>query len=410
MKPSPWLYPGVAVLITGAWIGFEKQSAAALEHETHVLTQRIQQARMAEENAVRARAAEEKLQKEKKIDWKGYSRSLGQMQSGGMMDMRSILKLQKLLMGMTVEELFAQLGEIEALNLPEFTRGQLEAMILNQLGEKNPQEALHHLVDRLVGMDSTQQSSLAAILGKWAGKDPLAAIAWFDQAIAEGKFESRSLDGKSEVRLAFERSLMNALLASDPKTANARIASLSMEQREELFKNNYMVFQLGPEAQKAYVDILRANLSADQSKKNLASVAGSLSYQGYDKVDDFITRISATEEEKSSIVEQVMTQQVSRGDMEAWKPETLEKARTWASTQSPAQVDALTGKALGHVGRYDKTSALAIQYQESTGNDEVMVAFLTELKDPRGKALIERIKDPALREQVSNLPPYKDRK
>ena len=51
MKP-PWLYPGVAMLITGAGIGLEKQSAATLEHETHVLTPRIQLARVAEENSV----------------------------------------------------------------------------------------------------------------------------------------------------------------------------------------------------------------------------------------------------------------------------------------------------------------------------------------------------------------------
>jgi len=410
MKPSPWLYSGVAVLITSAWVGFEKQSAATLEHETHVLTQRIQQARMAEENAARARAAEEKLQKEKKIDWKGYSRKLAQIGGGGMMDVRSMLKLHHLLREMTAEELLTQLDEIDELELPYDSRSQLEAMILEQLGEKNPQEALRHLVDRKDGRDFTQQESLAAMLGKWAGKDRLAAIAWFDQAIKEGKFDSKSLDGKSKARIAFERSLMNALLASDPQTANARIASLPGEQREELLRYNYMVSQTGPEAQKAYVDILRANLSADQARKSLANLAGSLSYQGYDKVDSFITHISATAEEKVSIVEQVMHQQVGQMNGRAWKPENLEKARVWASTHAPAQVDTLTGKALGRIINYNNSSALVIQYLESTGNDEMMVAFLTEARDSRGKMLIEKIKDPALREQVSKIPPYEDRK
>jgi len=409
MKPSPWLYPGVAVLITSAWVGFEKQSAATLEHETHVLTQRIQQARMAEENAARAQAAEEKLQKEKKIDWKGYSRKLAQMGGGGMMDVRSMLKLQNLLIGMTAEELLAQLDEIDELDLPYDSRSQMEAMILDQLGEKNPQGALLHLMDRKDRLDFIQQNSSADLLAKWAAKDRLAAIAWFDQAIKEGKFDSKSLDGKSKVRLAFERSLMNTLLASDPQTANARIASLPMEQREELLQNNYMVFQTG-EAQKAYGDILRANLSADQARKNLANIAGSLSYQGYDKVDDFITHISATAEEKASIVEQVMNQQVGRMNGGEWKPEKLEKARVWASTHAPAQVDTLTGKALGRMANYNNSSAQVIQYLESTGNDEMMVAFLTETWDSRGKMLIEKIKDPALREQVSKIARYKDRK
>jgi len=409
MKP-PWLYPGVAMLITGAWIGFEKQSAATLEHETHVLTQRIQLARVAEENSVRIRVAEEKLQKEKKVDWKDYSMKLAQMRSGGIMDMRSMLKLQSLLKDMTADELLGQLDEIEALDLPDVSRSQLEEMILSQLGEKNPQGALRRLVDRMDVINFTQQNSLAAILGKWAEKDRLAAMEWFDQAIEEGKFDSKSLDGKSEVRLAFERSLMNKLLSSDPQKADARITSLSMEQREELFKNNYMISQEGPEVQKAYVDIMRAHLSVDQAKENLANLAGSLFYEGYDKVDSLITCISATAEEKVSIVEQVMNHQVSQMSWEKWKPEMLEKARAWASIHAPAQVDTLTRKALGRAGNYNKSSTLAIQYLESTGNDEVMVAFLTEVSDSRGKELIDKIKDPVLREQVSRIAPYRDRK
>lgn len=398
------------MLITGAWIGFEKQSAATLEHETHVLTQRIQLARVAEENSVRIRVAEEKLQKEKKVDWKDYSMKLAQMRSGGIMDMRSMLKLQSLLKDMTADELLGQLDEIEALDLPDVSRSQLEEMILSQLGEKNPQGALRRLVDRMDVINFTQQNSLAAILGKWAEKDRLAAMEWFDQAIEEGKFDSKSLDGKSEVRLAFERSLMNKLLSSDPQKADARITSLSMEQREELFKNNYMISQEGPEVQKAYVDIMRAHLSVDQAKENLANLAGSLFYEGYDKVDSLITCISATAEEKVSIVEQVMNHQVSQMSWEKWKPEMLEKARAWASIHAPAQVDTLTRKALGRAGNYNKSSTLAIQYLESTGNDEVMVAFLTEVSDSRGKELIDKIKDPVLREQVSRIAPYRDRK
>jgi|GEM_PF-6049879 len=398
------------MLITGVWVGFEKQSAAALEHETHMLTQRIQQFRMAEESATRARAAEEKLQKEKKIDWKDYSWKLAQMRSGGIMDMRSMFKLQSLLKKMTAEELLGQLDEIEALDLPDVSRSQLEEMILDQLGEKNPRETLLHMVDRMDGKNFSLQNSLAAMLGKWAEKDRFAVMDWFDQAIQEGKFDSKSLDGKNEVRLAFERSLMNTLLTSDPQRADARITSLPMEQREELFKSNYMISQEGPEAQKVYVDIMRAHLSVDQAKENLANLAGSLSYEGYDKVDSLITHISATVEEKVSIVEEVMNQQLSQMNWETWKPEMLEKARAWASIHAPAQVDNLTGKALGRAGNYNKSSTLAIQYLESTGNDEVMVAFLTEVKDSRGKELIDKIKDPVLREQVSRIAPYKDRK
>ena len=326
------------------------------------------------------------------------------------MDMRSMRKLQNLLMGMTAEELLVQWDEIEALDLPDMSRNQLEGMILYQLGKKDPQGALLHMVSRMGEMNFSQQNSLAAMLGKWAGRDRIAAIAWFDQAIGEGKFDSKSLEGKSEVRVAMERSLMNALLSSDPQEANARIASLPMEQREELLKYNYMVSQEGPEAQKAYVDIMRAYLSVDQAKESLANLASGLSFSGYDKVDSLLTQISTTAEEKVFIVERVMNQQMYQMNGRAWKPDMLEKARAWASIHAPAQVDTLTGKALGRVGNYNKSSALALHYLESTGNDEVMVAYLTEVRDSRGKELIGKIKDPALREQVSKIDSYKDGK
>jgi hypothetical protein len=93
----------------------------------------------------------------------------------------------------------------------------------------------------------------------------------------------------------------------------------------------------------------------------------------------------------------------------------LDKARAWGASQSPGVVDQATGEALAEtLGRgkdFKTASELALKYHESSGNDEVLAAFLKSIEVQSTAAdeampLIDKIKDPALREEIRGLPQY----
>ena len=99
--------------------------------------------------------------------------------------------------------------------------------------------------------------------------------------------------------------------------------------------------------------------------------------------------------------------------------EELDKARAWAAGQAPDVVDKATGEALASTlwrgGNFHKASELALKYQTSTGSDEVLASFLkspqVQHKPADGAySLIDKIKDPALQEEIRNLPQYQKNK
>ena len=203
MKATPWLLPGAALLITGGWIVSGKRSAATLEHEIDLLTERIHLVKTAGNEESKAGGAGKDSQKAKdgKIDWKDLSAKITEMRGGGGVgDMRAMMRIQRLLMEMSAGELGAQMNEIAALDLDEQAKKQLQGMILGALAEKDPKMVIERFGDEVADENSAGLWAVPMALGKWAEKEPAAAAAWLDRQIAAGKFESKSLDGKSQVR------------------------------------------------------------------------------------------------------------------------------------------------------------------------------------------------------------------
>jgi redox-regulated HSP33 family molecular chaperone len=98
------------------------------------------------------------------------------------------------------------------------------------------------------------------------------------------------------------------------------------------------------------------------------------------------------------------------------KAADLDKVREWGKHQAPSVVDEATGSAIASSiwrgGNFKKASELALQYNESSPNDEVLAAFLKsdEVRHQsagKAKALIDKIKDPALQAEIRDLPQYK---
>ena len=133
-------------------------------------------------------------------------------------------------------------------------------------------------------------------------------------------------------------------------------------------------------------------------------------------MDGFIATAKATDEEKNAIVAQVMERKLSSHGGSKMNVEELDKARAWGATQSPGVVDKATGEALANTlwrgGDFKTASELALKYHADSVSDEVLATFLRSSQVQsraanEAKALIDQIKDPALREEIRALPQFK---
>jgi hypothetical protein len=418
MKPNPWIIPALALLVVGIWIATRKQSSATLEREIEVIRERIQQAKDGAADEESSREATDKAgkEKEKSIDWKDLASKVTYGQGRDMQDMRAMMRMQRLLMDLSADELCVEIDEIAALDLEDNVRKQLQGMILGVLAEKDPKLALEKFSDQLGDQESGLHWQLSSALKKWAEKDPVGAVTWLDQQIASGKLEGKSLDGRNRSLTQFEGSIMGPLLDSDPALATARIKALPESQRVDLLQQGSWV-HITEKNEGSYAKLVRDSLESEKVGHVLANTAGNLARQGgFERVDGFIANSHATDEEKKLIVTEAFENKINPANMTM---EELEKARVWAAKQSPGVVDKATGEAIASSlwrgGDFQKASELALKYQASTGSDEVLAAFL---KSPEvqhksaeeARSLIDNIKDPALQEEIRNLPQYQKNK
>jgi hypothetical protein len=416
MKLNPWAFPLLAAIAAGAWIGSQKRSVAVLEHEITVITKRMQQARaMLEPEADADGSAGGTDRGGRSIDWKDLTAEMSGVNEGTIPDMRTMIRLQKLLLDLPAEDLLAHLDEIAGLDLEPAVRRQLESAIIGILAEKDPRSALERMADRLGDENSGLGWQLNSALRQWAEKDPSAAASWLDARIAAGGLESKSLDGKNTILNRYEGSLISAMLKHDPAAATARVAAMDEEQRGNLFEQGFF-FQIGNHNAAAYARLVRDTMAPDKVAGILANSSSWLAMSdGFEKVDDYISAIQATDGERQPIVEKVMNQKLSGHHAGELTLESLDEVRAWAMKQAPGVVDRATGEAIAnHLSRspdQGKAIEFLLHYHEAGNSDDVLAGFLKSpsiqhLDKEKSMELINRIRDPELRESIRNSPQF----
>lgn len=415
LKVTPFIPPVIALALAGVWLGSQRQSISTLENESGVLQKHIAAARSASaadpSHAVSAGPTKSAKDKEP-LDWKKIAAHFAEMQqSGGMGDMRAMIRLQQRLQAMTKEELVTALDEIATLDLPADARTMLEQMLIGPLVVKDPEFALTRYIDRLQDTHGGMGWQLANAMQEWAKKDPATATAWFDQQIAAGKFDSKSLDGRSQARMQFEGKLIATLLANDLAAAGSRLDTLLIDHRIVVLRDYSLVLNR-EEDQLAFAQLVRSHIpEKDQARILAAQVSRMPRGEGYAKITEYLDRIDATTAERAVCVEEAAEQKVhqltqknkiSRGD--------IDSLREWATTQSPGTVDTVTGMALdraidAHMKLdFSEAADLAVQYGASSGNDDVLIGFLSErsalLHKVEARVLAEKISDEKRREEI----------
>ena len=407
MKPSVISPPILALVIASIGLGIQRKSISTLEQEVTILQNEIaaRSSDTSPDSPRDKRPSPDKLAKDKQpIDWKKVT---GAQQTN---HMRTMMQLRKRLQAMSNEELITALEEIGALDLPAESREYLEEALFDTLAEKDLELALNQFVNRIEDERGSMSWALTSGMQEWVKKDPAAAIAWFDRQIADGKFDSKSLERRSQSRLHFEGSFIGVLLSSDPEAAGSRLAALPEDQRDDaLFQYSY---PLKREDQRAFAKLVREQIPEYDRARTLSEQASRMvGDDGYLKVTEFLERIQATPAERSACVEKAAESTIEMiSSKKKVTREDLDTLREWVTSQGPEKTGAVTGKVLasatqnGRKLEFSEAAELAVQYNNASGNDEVLYSFLkswpAQENKEQARALAEKISDVKRREEI----------
>lgn len=410
IRRSVWLLPAVAMIICGGWIYQSHRENSLLNHELGSMEQRLLQAEQIA--AIQSQQSGSEAQQEarhKQIEWK----KLGSIGSSDAQDVLLLHRIQQRLIGLSAEELVAELDAQKQSDLTPRAWEMMRVFIFSELEKKDPKLACERFVDDFAGTDSIIRYRLPKNLGIWHQKDPAGATAWLDRMIQEGKVEGKALEPDNHRRAALEGVLMGNLLTSDIAAAKARISGLPDDLKADIFRQMSGTGQITRENGVETIRLVREQLPEGKAMGVLVSVTTPLIGRDSDftLIDQCMEGANVTAAEKKAIVSDGLRACYSGSN---WNIDALTKARDWAAMHQPEQVDEITGAAMVRAAQeyktYDQAAKLALAYQEKSGNDAVLVSFLQHAAGDEGfaskaRSLIEKIKDPALREMVGKSYP-----
>jgi len=387
MKPLHFLPPAVALVAAGLWLELQQRSISTLEKETVLLRQHVEAARHAatadDSSLAAARANGKKASDPDAIDWKSLADTMAKAErGGGMPDIRAMMKLQTKLMSLGGADQAAALDEIAALDLSNDARRSLEGMLINLLAQKDPKLVLDRYLDRLDDRNGMGSWQLANAFQQWTAKDGTAAAAWLDEQIAAGKFDSKSLDGKSQSRQQFEAAVIASMMATDIDAAGKRIAAIPEEQRLEIFQGG-LFMNMKPGNEKKLAALIRGNLPEEQRGQAFSNITGMMIHQGgYEKVGKFLDEIEATPGERRDIVKMAAVNKIQQlshdGSVER---EKIDEMRTWVAQTSPDSVDTVTGESLGTLwgpqSKWEDSVKIISDLHAEKPSDDLLVSFLS---------------------------------
>ena len=420
MKIAPLILPTIALALAGIWVADQRRAISAMEDASASLQKNLVTFRSgspatdplpAAKPAAQATATKGK----KSLAWKEFAAEFTKMKgNGGIGNMRLVARLSNLSQTMSQEELVTALDNLSALDCSAENRAQLRYYLFEALVKKDPRLAATRYMNSLHDESGKMPMEFPSAIQAWAQKDPAEAIAWFDQQIAAGKFDSKSLDGKSETRNKFEKALIQALLGKDPAMISRRLGAMTPDQRVEVL-GWWSSYDLTKENYLSYATLVRSQVPEKQQLGILArqtSQMASPEDKGiFTKALDFMNRIVATPAERIACAEEVAENMIRhRFSLGKITRIDLDAMREWTKAQAPDSTDRVTGKAIAdaiEIGQqldFASASELVLHYNQAGGNDEVLASFLVAL--PRGvnteqvRALALRITDSKRREDI----------
>ncbi len=387
MKASTFIPPVAALLAAGLWILPKREAIASLERRYATLaapeTGGRPTARQSPGDRGRMPVTTGSKTGDGGIDWESIFRLQGDDDgSGRVTNFRDIreLMLDHRLKAMSLEGLLAELNRIAELEVPDPMKVKAEARIHHILSEKDPLFALTHL-QGLLGGKPDIAFPLGNALKQYMKSDPAGAVAWLDRQIAEGRLDVKSLTGRNTDRERLEGVLIAGLMASDPDAAAERLSLLRPEDRPLVLAQFARGIKV--EDQAAYARMVRAAFPEGEQPALIAKGAW-VPFGNYQKVDDYLERISATPPEQLAACQEAAASTISTITRNRkLTAAELEKTWRWLEDRAPGSNARLFGGALGPIltSSYHQDMAdvadLVLRYGDRPGGEEVLRVFFS---------------------------------
>jgi hypothetical protein len=403
--------PLIALAVVGGGLGFQRREMSELHDRTKVLSTRMEREARP---AVPEKNAGVSVIDGKRIDWGKLLTLKGEAQS------QAFTPVERLLYDLSAEELLANLDQLATVNGPAQLKEELERRLLHMLGRRDPRRLFDRFSEEIGVVRTPRSAVLQAAFAQWSKQDGAAAAEWLDAQVAAGTFESKSLNGLHSRQVDFESELVRSGVSRDPTGAAKRITAMQEPLRSAVLKNDLLEWGCEAEEAKKIANLIREVAGEAQAPQMLAESSfqriarASVDRQTYDNFDRLFQDIEATPEERDAVALYSFSiflrdpKWTGRNDAVSY----VDGMRTWTLREAPGAADELTIKALGQLGekRFDDAAKLAIQYQEASGDDAVLVAFLNakglvRAHPAEALPLLERISDPAKREATRKLFP-----
>ncbi|WAC19444.1 sigma-70 family RNA polymerase sigma factor [Luteolibacter sp. SL250] len=410
MKATPFVPPVIALIVVGFWISPKWEALAAVgKKEVSTRAGHLRGSGGTAGDAVRSsRRNVVPMGGGKCIAWEKIGAMMTEKHiSGRLVTMSTIedTSLDYLLGKLSVEGLVAELDEVAKVDMEETARIMIESSILYLLMKKDPAVVLA-LAEEKVAKPRYSYMMKDAVLAM-AKKDPVAAAAWLDRQVAEGKLETKRLDGKNPLRMRLEVALLEQMSVKDLEAASSRLEGMSPKTRMEVMGmiGELSIYDQASEA--AYVGLARRHLTPEECRKTLGIVAWNMESR---RVDSYLERIKATPDERKVICEMAAIGSISNKPLNGkLTMADLAETRAWLERTAPVEADRVIGEALGKAlehgpASFSEIASLAAGFRGTDGNDEFLVAFLCS-KGARGKkdearAMAAEITDPVRRAEV----------
>lgn len=284
------------------------------------------------------------------------------------------------------------------------------------LSAKFPEFTVTHLTGRKINDSSVDH--LQHSMEIWAEKDFAKASAWMDAQIASRTFDAKALDGKNWIRIQYESVLLRTLLTKDGDLLSQRLNQSPPELQQDVIMSIATAWRaygrFSDKDESAFCKLVRAELPPAQQSEVFMARANQASTDGSSAVDKFLGTIEATSEEQLLCVGKVARSRIAGI---AVNRDDIVGLRDWVRTQTLEFVNRFTGEALGEAAgnrgiavtnyrkmSYAEAAAFAMEFNESSGNDGVLAAFLKSeggrSNKDQARVLAGKISDENLRMEI----------
>jgi|GEM_PF-3581434 len=405
------LPPVVALAVVGGGIDLQHRQMAELELRTKAFRSRVEREMRP---AVPEKEAGVSVIDGKRIDW---GKLLVMNEDG---QSRAFNRVQRLLYDLSAEELLANFDQLASLDVPAEKKKEWEDLLLQMLGRRDPKRLLERFSEEVGVVSSPRRGVLFQAFARWSEQDGAAAAAWLDAQVMAGKLDGKSINWRNSPRVSFEAGLLRAWVNADPASAAARVGAMQEPLRSAVLGNDLLEWGCEAEKAKKIANLIRGvageaqapQMLAESSFQRIARSSGDR--QTYENLERLFQDIEATPKERDAVALYSLSvllrdpKWTEREDVVSY----VDGMRTWALSEAHGAANELTIKVLGQLGvkRFDDAAKLAIQYQEASGDDSVLVAFLkvnglVRAHPAEALPLLERISDPAKREEIRKLFP-----